>query len=53
MNKQNENENPLSSAEPWNLVADGYTAELMDWAEFMAGKALELASLPSSPHGSF
>ena len=50
MNKQGENGNPLSSAEPWNLVADGYAAELMDWAEFLAGKALELASLPASPH---
>ena len=50
MNKQDKNGNPLSSAEPWNIVADGYTAELMDWAEFIAGKALELASLPSSPH---
>ena len=50
MIKQAENGNPLSSAEPWNLVAYGYTAELMDWAEFIAGKALELASLPSSPH---
>ncbi|RMG89657.1 MAG: class I SAM-dependent methyltransferase [Chloroflexi bacterium] len=42
--------NPLSSVEPWNIVADGYTAELMAWAEFYASKALELASLPSSPH---
>ncbi len=50
MNMQDKNDNPLSSAEPWDLVADGYTAELMGWAEFMAGKALELASLPSSPH---
>jgi ubiquinone/menaquinone biosynthesis C-methylase UbiE len=50
MNKQDENGNPLSSVEPWNLVADGYAAELMDWAEFIAGKALELASLPSSAH---
>jgi ubiquinone/menaquinone biosynthesis C-methylase UbiE len=49
MSKQDENGNPLSFAEPWNQVADGYVAELMDWAEFVAGKALELASLPSTP----
>ncbi|MFC1997107.1 hypothetical protein ACFLXI_05805 [Chloroflexota bacterium] len=45
MNKQNNNGNPLSSAEPWNLVADGYAAELMDWAEFLAGKAQQLVRL--------
>jgi hypothetical protein len=50
MNKQDENGNPLSFAEPWNLVANGYTAKLMGWREFIAGKALELASLPASPH---
>ena len=50
-NKQNKKSgNPLATAEPWNIVADGYAAELMDWAEFIAGKALKLASLPSSPH---
>jgi ubiquinone/menaquinone biosynthesis C-methylase UbiE len=50
MSKHGENGNPLSSAEPWNLVADGYAAELMDWAEDMARKAIKLASLPTSPH---
>lgn len=50
MKMQNQNDNPLSYAEPWDLVADGYTAELLGWAEFMAGKALNLASLPASPH---
>jgi ubiquinone/menaquinone biosynthesis C-methylase UbiE len=41
--------NPLASAEPWNIVADGYT-ELLPWAEFFARKALKLSSLPPSPH---
>ncbi len=50
MNKQSKIGSPLSSVEPWNLVADGYTADLMEWAEFMANKALDLASLPASPH---
>ncbi|MBN2045165.1 MAG: class I SAM-dependent methyltransferase [Anaerolineales bacterium] len=50
MKTQRENGNPLSSAEPWNLVADGYTTELKYWSELIAGKALELANLPSSPH---
>ena len=48
--ERNPAENPLSSVEPWDLVADGYTAELMTWAEYNAGNALELASLPPSPH---
>ena len=42
--------NPLSSAEPWNIVADGYSDELLPWAEFFARKALQLACLPPSPH---
>jgi ubiquinone/menaquinone biosynthesis C-methylase UbiE len=48
--KMKPTDNPLSSVEPWDLVADGYAAELMTWAEFNARKALELASLPPFPH---
>lgn len=36
---------PLASVEPWDLVADGYTAELVPWGEHFAGVALELADL--------
>ena len=46
----NKSGNPLSSAEPWNIVADGYAAELMSWAEGVAEKALKLAALPPFPH---
>jgi ubiquinone/menaquinone biosynthesis C-methylase UbiE len=50
MSHKTENKKPLSSSESWNLVADGYTAELMDWAEFIAGEALEIAALPKQSH---
>jgi ubiquinone/menaquinone biosynthesis C-methylase UbiE len=36
--------------EPWNLVADGYTAVILPMSEHFAREALRLASLPPSPH---
>jgi SAM-dependent methyltransferase len=45
----NESGNPLASEEPWDIVADGYSADLMPWAENFASQALELASLPPTP----
>jgi ubiquinone/menaquinone biosynthesis C-methylase UbiE len=36
--------------EPWNLVADGYTAGVLPMMEHFAGEALRLAVLPPSPH---
>ena len=41
--------NPLATIEPWDLVADGYTAELLAWGEYFARQALAIASLPPSP----
>jgi ubiquinone/menaquinone biosynthesis C-methylase UbiE len=41
-------ENPL--AEPWNLVADGYTSDVLRMMEHFAHAALSLADLPPSPH---
>lgn len=40
---------PLATAEPWNLVADAYTAELLPQFELFARDALRLALLPTSP----
>jgi len=40
---------PLATKEPWNIVADAYTADLLPWAEHFARAALRLASLPPSP----
>jgi SAM-dependent methyltransferase len=40
---------PLATKEPWDIVADAYTADLLPWAEYFARKALQLASLPPSP----
>lgn len=39
-----------SLVEPWNLVADGYVAEVLPMMEHFAREALLLASLPPSPH---
>jgi SAM-dependent methyltransferase len=36
--------------EPWNLVADGYVQEVLPMMEHFAREALQLASLPPSPH---
>lgn len=36
--------------EPWDVVADGYTTDIMPMSEYFAGEALRLASLPPSPH---
>jgi SAM-dependent methyltransferase len=41
---------PLASAEPWDLVADAYTTDLVSWGEHFARHALQLAALPPSPH---
>jgi len=38
--------NPLATAEPWDLVADGYTAEALPHFEFFARAALAAAALP-------
>jgi ubiquinone/menaquinone biosynthesis C-methylase UbiE len=41
---------PLATKEPWDIVADAYTADLLpSWAEHFAREALQLASLPPSP----
>ena len=40
---------PLGTKEPWDIVADAYTADLLPWAENFARAALRLASLPPSP----
>jgi ubiquinone/menaquinone biosynthesis C-methylase UbiE len=39
-----------SLVEPWNLVADGYTAGVLPMMEHFAREALQLAILPPSPH---
>ena len=43
-------ESPLASPKPWDLVADGYTADVLPISEYFAREALRLASLPPSPH---
>ena len=40
---------PLATKEPWDIVADAYTVDLLSWSEYFAGTALQLASLPASP----
>lgn len=40
---------PLATREPWDIVADAYTADTLTWAEHFAREALQLASLPPSP----
>ncbi len=40
---------PLATVEPWNLVADAYTVELLPQFELFARDALRLALLPKSP----
>lgn len=41
--------NPLSSNQPWEIVADHYAVDLLSWAQYFAGEALKLAALaPSS-----
>ena len=40
---------PLATKEPWDLVADAYTADLLPWAERFAREALRLAALPPAP----
>lgn len=39
---------PLATVEPWDLVADAYTTDLVSWGERFAGVALRLAALPPS-----
>ena len=43
-------ENPLSTAEPWDLVADGYTTEALPHFELFARAALAAAALPPGAH---
>lgn len=38
---------PLATAEPWDLVSGGYTAEALPYFEKFAREALRLAALPS------
>lgn len=40
---------PLATPEPWNLVSDGYTAELIPQFSLYSADALELAELPPNP----
>lgn len=40
---------PLATPEPWNLVSDGYAAELIPQFSLYSEDALELADLPPSP----
>lgn len=40
---------PLSVPEPWNDVAEGYTAELLPTFALYARDALDLADLPHAP----
>src|SRR5262245_56004926 len=40
---------PLGTPEPWNLVADAYTEELVPLFERFARDALALAALPPAP----
>lgn len=40
---------PLASVEPWDIVADAYTADVSPMAEHFAREALQLAALPPSP----
>lgn len=41
--------NPLAVAEPWDLVADAYTADIVPQFELFAADAIRLALLPPSP----
>ena len=41
---------PLATAEPWDLVADGYTAEALPHFEVYARAALAAAALPRGAH---
>ncbi len=40
---------PFASAEPWNVVAEGYAAKIWPMSEHFAREALLLALLPPSP----
>lgn len=40
---------PLSTPDPWNLVAGGYAAELLPMFEHYSREALRLAELPPAP----
>lgn len=42
--------NPLSTAEPWDLISDAYTAELLPQFELYAREALKLAGLGENAH---
>jgi SAM-dependent methyltransferase len=36
--------------EPWDIVANGYTTDIIPMSDYFAGEALRLASLPPSSH---
>jgi SAM-dependent methyltransferase len=44
--KPNDSTNPLATAEPWDLVAPGYTAEALPYFEVFSRAALQAAALP-------
>jgi SAM-dependent methyltransferase len=44
--KPNDSTNPLATAEPWDLVAPGYTAEALPYFEVISRAALQAAALP-------
>lgn len=39
----------LATKEPWDIVADAFTTDVLPWAEHFVRAALQLASLPPSP----
>lgn len=45
--KPNDSTNPLATAEPWDLVAPGYTAEALPYFEVFSRAALQAAALPA------
>jgi len=49
MDRESPRPSPLATPEPWSLVADAYTAELLPQFELFARDALQLAALPQSP----
>ncbi len=49
MDRESPRPSPLATPEPWSLVADAYTAELLPQFELFARDALRLASLPQAP----
>ncbi len=48
MDRESTRPSPLATPEPWSLVADAYTAELLPQFELFVRDALQLAALPIS-----